>query len=851
MGWDDAARKVSSKKESGWDKAARGKSGKGSGGKDGKRSILGGVVHGGGSVLTGALNVLDRPVQATKSLVRDARTDAGTGETIKHLGAALSGKQHISTQEALGTHVKGVGGALLNFTGDVALDPTTYLSLGTSAAAKAGLKTATKELGETVAKDIAKSGVKKALTAEQKDRLARRLVADRGEKAGAKVMKKLERGGQGGVKLAGHTVVSGERLKPVTEPVAKLGRKVVENPVIEAYIPRGGIARTAGKETAEDIGAAESRARAVANNASHETVGRIAKVFKAAGVHESEKPLILSALEANGRIDSLPQHLRPVAQELRKIAVETTDIQNAAEVLGNARPDYVPRFLTQEAEKLIGQDAPRYGLGSAPASVAKQGGHLKGRTFMPDATLTDANKGLTERLRTMGLKGDAYETDPAVITARRAALAHRAVAQKGLFDEVAAMKGGSLLRKAEPGSHVPLGWAEFDAGPLGHFHAPKEVAKEMEHVRSVITNDDALREFKGLIGHLSTLWKGYATVPIVGGFGFHQRNAQGNIWNNFLAGVKNPKDYAWAAKVQAGRGLSAADKAELELAKAHGVIDEGFNITDLARRANEGDLARSVKGGPLPRPLKGGTLNPLSTENAVIRSGRKVGGAVENNARLAHFHAKLRELGDADEAARSVKKYLFDYADLTEKERGAKKVFAFWTFMRKNTPLQVREMFAQPGKFTGMAHTYNEALQASPDGDYPDWAVKSGMVPVGDGRYMLGLDSPVKSAVEMFDPAQQSELGLLSGLLPSLGKAGVEDLLGKSFYTKKPIYGSRLERFSHAAFPLLGKVKRAPYGHRLPSGLGVGLNADPEDQEKARLINALLGILARNTENDR
>jgi len=49
------------------------------------------------------------------------------------------------------------------------------------------------------------------------------------------------------------------------------------------------------------------------------------------------------------------------------------------------------------------------------------------------------------------------------------------------------------------------------------------------------------------------------------------------------------------------------------------------------------------------------------------------------------------------QAAASVKKYLFDYEDLTPFERDVmKSVIPFYTWMRKNIPLQIESMFTKP-----------------------------------------------------------------------------------------------------------------------------------------------------------
>jgi len=85
----------------------------------------------------------------------------------------------------------------------------------------------------------------------------------------------------------------------------------------------------------------------------------------------------------------------------------------------------------------------------------------------------------------------------------------------------------------------------------------------------------------------------------------------------------------------------------------------------------------------------------------------QIGSFVEDQARITGFINSLRkyipEYGTkiaGDMAAEQTFKFLFDYADLTAIEKTfIKRVIPFYTWTRKNLPLQVEQLMKQPGKF--------------------------------------------------------------------------------------------------------------------------------------------------------
>jgi hypothetical protein len=119
----------------------------------------------------------------------------------------------------------------------------------------------------------------------------------------------------------------------------------------------------------------------------------------------------------------------------------------------------------------------------------------------------------------------------------------------------------------------------------------------------------------------------------------------------------------------------------------------------------------------------------FGAHGTLMKYNKRMGNGIENNARIAHWLAKMtgtrkpieRVIGEKllgeervegllgpskatalspEHAAQSVKKYLFDYDELTDFEREvARNIIPFYTWMRKNIPLQLEAIVTDPGRY--------------------------------------------------------------------------------------------------------------------------------------------------------
>lgn len=873
-----------------------GSGGGGGGGPSKKRNLLQNIGHaaksplraGGRALASGpvskTLDVLDRPGQAVKGAIVGAAGELGlrvlsgpggaglpldpnakqklgikgdVGDAGRLAWRGLTGKEKFTTQQAVeagsGGLVKlpteGAAGAVIGFVGDVALDPTTYVTFGAGTAAKAGLRKVAAEVGPEAAEAISKVGLRKAAQDglvrldEVTEGLARATAAQEGAhlaKGGvdgvvARELAALERRGAGGLAVGGHTVVRGRSAagRAASAPLRAVAASAPAKAVRTGLVPRARLATVAGQDAADRVGEAFSKSRAFEEGATADVVAEIRRVIKATGATEDElRGVVRKALDEPGAA-AVPARLQPLVDKLDEVRSATTEAQLSAQVFPEAHlhdeSQYLLRTFTGLGRKALDEPGalrPFTRLSDSQRAL-RQGGSTFARELAPDAPLGEAERLLTEisgelpRTKLRGKPQTYYEHNAAKLVGARAARANRAVAQSRLVDDLARITDdtGEALVHTKPKAGleaVKIGEREVFAHP--------QVAEELARSAKLFSDDKAIRASLRAYDEVLNAWKGLATVPLTG-LGFHARNAQGNFWNNFLAGVKDPRDYVRAARLQkaaraGGEGLGDADREVLRLADEHGIFNRGAQEADLAKRDALNSLRGKGAGGAVER-----RASPLSPDNVAVASGRAVGSAVENNARLAHFIHVLAKTGDAERAAMSVKRYLFDYADLTALERqGLKRVIPFYTFMRKNTPLQFSEAVHQPGKFTALGHATAEPNERY-DLDLP---------PVAAVEAVTGPLQPGGAANQLFS-------GGLAGAAKTQIVGESIPLRGTEKYITIPVgrgSESRLETLASDLVPLFGKYgKAASAKKQLDEGdllrLLLGLRRRPpkEDEE--------------------
>ena len=399
-------------------------------------------------------------------------------------------------------------------------------------------------------------------------------------------------------------------------------------------------------------------------------------------------------------VKSVNPKVNEIADQLSSVYKQWKSVEKEMGIKGGELAQYAPHIKVQEKQGIMGM---------AREFSNKLRGAEKTRTVLKFTT--EDGTELVGKASTLGLKetaeglfkdetGKLYQSVQASIDEINTAFG------KKFFEENPAIQTayrGLTHSKAITGQEFFNGVRQFatqvgtesTAPALKGLRFEPEVARAIDTYYQSIKPDEIRTIFRVYDGTLNW-WKAQALIAP----SYHIRNVVSNIWNNFLAGVKSPIDYIQAGLVQTGKDVQFTDKL--------GKVWNTEKIVNWAKRTrvvNEGWYAKDIPTA-IESQITKGNWNPLSQNNVAFRLNKQIGTAFENNSRMALFINRLKEGDSVDKAAMTVKKFLFDYGDLTNFEKNVmKRVFPFYTWTRKNIPLQLENLISQPGKYAGLEKT--------------------------------------------------------------------------------------------------------------------------------------------------
>jgi hypothetical protein len=308
---------------------------------------------------------------------------------------------------------------------------------------------------------------------------------------------------------------------------------------------------------------------------------------------------------------------------------------------------------------------------------------------------------------------------------------------------------------------------------------------------------------------------------------------------NLRAGVEGmPKinDADWLAANFADTGFSMEKIADEALNRG---INAGHYRADVL--ANQEKVAEVAKGA---RGKWQSLQKALGTENPLIKGGFFVGGTIEGNARMAVFldtlrkmkmgddlewiapdgrKVKLSEFGEGDNvfwtsdikptaggrfeqvrrlmtkedakfdiASNKVKEALFDYKDLSRNERfWFKRLVPFYTWTRKNTPLQLKHLVLNPQRAQKLNLAREQFEYETGDLDQSDYGAFWGdRVPVFLGKENQGVvraftllnNVPMAELVRYMKPQH-----LITEMVSPIPKELFEQIFNYDSFRRKPI----------------------------------------------------------------
>lgn len=699
------------------------------------------------NLLLQALDILDRPRSAVVSaLAGEGFMEGLTGKTQVNVADLLEGKIENPYLRA------GLG-----FVGDILLDPLTYLTLGTAGVAK-GVGTG---VARAVGKELAEQGGKRTFL-----KFAGIPLAD-----------------VTGAVSAGKKAVEATKLPELVGPVFST-----------RYIRRGVTSAEELPDVQKALELTMGTQRAIKGR-QQEALSQLQKRFRETGLPEEvwseasairEAPTLLARRQGLEEIPTADTGemiraayklgMKPsrkgieAAKIIKQVGQETTAKDILAGVEFAEVPNYIRHLYKDPPEKV--QAVLSAWMKKQINMPGKKAGFQKTRNI---PTIAEAKE--------MGL---TPIEDARILTAVREmeGIRQRSIEQmyKGLHQ-----LGENVVRDADK---APGGWKTFPAiKQLQGKAVHPEVARFLERFNSTVNTDEGMRTMLSVMNTVQNFWKNLVTAPNPA---FHIRNALGNVWNNFLGGVVNPDVYRLAAIVQRGGneiitigGKEYTANQLRTLFREHGL--EGFGFFGGESPKSMIKEATETFGKQGIRPIE------------LLR--KHVGDPLETNAKMAHFIDKLNKGYSPEQAAESVRKYLFDYADITEAEKKIRAWVPFYTFARKNIVLQLENLVTNPGKMTAinkLAESTKSSMGTQED-DMPDWMKSELAIPIGNDQYlMLGL--PI-AQLNMFGGGET--MRNLLGMLSPFAKVPIETAMNQQIFSGAPLekYPGARSRFGNVELP--------------------------------------------------
>ncbi len=721
-----------------------------------------------GNFFTRALDIIDRPGSAVRGGISALQQGKSLSEAGQAMGRGWRGEERVSGEDILKRATENGPAVIKNalqtrpgrFVGGLATeiltDPTTYLTLGATGvakgAAKAGGQTYLKFAGKEIANvtPIAR-GIGKAVEKTGLPEIVGPVLSNR---------------------YIRKSVTSADEM-----PSIEKARDIIQN------VPR---ATKGGHQIALE----EMKGRYGSANLPDSAWEEASKIREAptqlarrAGqlvpVKDATTPEMIKAAYRLGMKPS--REGITAARMVRHVGEETTVKDIAAGVEFEQLPNYIRHLYNDPPEKVM-QVLNQWQ--KQAVKLAPKAGFQKTRTL---PTIAEAE--------TMGLHP---VKDARVLTAVREMEGVKQRAINSMYDALNKIPNISV-----EAAKAPAGWVKLPVKHLEGKAVHPEVARFLQRLDETFNNDDGMRHMVNYIKEAQNIWKGLVTAPNPM---FHARNALGNLYNNFLAGVVNPNMYTLAARIQKGSddvielgGRSFTGQQLRAVFRQAGLEGFGFFHGEAPRR-----MAKEAQEVFTRRTTLESAGRALRHP---VEAGRDVGNAIETNAKLAHFIDRMAKGDSVEQAAESVRKFLFDYGDLTSAEQKIKGFIPFYTWTRKNLPLQLEMLVKQPGKFAALekARQTGERVSGTEGSARPEWLDSEAAIPIirtPDGNVIyLRMDLPATNLNMLGGPIQT--LRSAAGMLTPLAKVPIEVGMNKQMFSGAPIekYPGAMTQYGNLQVP--------------------------------------------------
>jgi len=406
-------------------------------------------------------------------------------------------------------------------------------------------------------------------------------------------------------------------------------------------------------------------------------------------------------------------------------------------------------------------------------------------------------------------------------------------------NDIKAKQADEVLKAANTDDFVEVIRAkvrqEYDLAPEGGIL----VSKQFQAMNNVL--DDWSRQ-PGALGSLmnsyTNFFKTYATLSV----GFHVRNAMSASFMNSVDGVPGRSQIQgvrlWSKYMDAAKEGTAADFL-VNLRREQPMLADAFEAvfgTGAGGRYGEAGFAASTA-------IKRTRAKEMVYRNWATTMSQRWGSNVEGGVRLGMAIDSVKRGASVEAAIDRITRIHFDYSQVSRFDQKAKQIIPFWTFMSRNLPMQITEMWTKPRGYA-IYNSFVRNFSTPADPNTPAYLLEGGAFDTGiktpDWLPGAAAGMPVLLSPDLPHQRVTSDINALSGIadFSDLGKALTslnpaisapwEYATGTDMFTGQQFGPTDYRKASGvidtAMLPLmalLGQVKTGPNGERYYQEKGV------------------------------
>ncbi|MFH2047758.1 MAG: hypothetical protein ABIK92_21745 [Pseudomonadota bacterium] len=296
---------------------------------------------------------------------------------------------------------------------------------------------------------------------------------------------------------------------------------------------------------------------------------------------------------------------------------------------------------------------------------------------------------------------------------------------------------------------------------------------------------------------------------------YYSRNFTNGFWQAGLADSLVPTDYHHAMKALLGSEKKGLYNWMNKAARVQGdsltqeVVKSGWHgkpisLGDAYRHMLEENILGKgihtadqmhITDGELVTLTKSTSKKLNKTINAATNWLFERGNEAESIHRTAHFINRLKKGDDPYQAAQSVKKFFYNFNEVSAFDKNMMPFMPFWNWTRKNTPRTFEMLITKPGAFS-LANRIVHAFQSDEARDIdvkllPRWVNKNLGVPTQvnkeTGQIEVRLWNQWMGWTDLRDWIGMEPHKLAAGLLSPFIKLPIEMATNHSFYTEEDI----------------------------------------------------------------